>query len=297
MAFREARLKATLRGLWSAIQRRPNQLLAYDDVRQRLHVTGGVFRGLQSVPIAQIVGSVNRFRDFDRLFLPLQGRTEERWKSIGRAHFDDVSLPPVKLYRLGDAYFVVDGHHRVSVARLLGQEFIDAEVHETQVRVPIKADITPRDLEVIGEKTDFLTATRLDESRPSVDFTMTISGGYSLLLEHIETHRYYLCIEWQRDVGMEEAAAHWCDEVYLPMVHTIEESGILKEFSGRTAGDLYVWLIEHQYYLREQFGSDVDVPETVQHFSERYNPQPLKRFWHWLLHDVLKVQPDLRRLD
>lgn len=297
MAFREARVKAMLRELWSAIQGRPNYLLAYDEVRQKLHALGGVYRGLKSVPIRQIVGSVNRYRDFDRVFLPRQARTEERWKSIGRAHFDEVSLPPVVLYQLGDAFFVVDGNHRVSVARQMGQEFIDAEVHEVQARVPIGADIDPHELDLIHEQTHFLERTHLNETRPNADLTMTIPGGYELLLQHIETHQYFQHIQLNRQIDFEEAAQHWCDEVYLPMLQAIDDSHILEEFSRHTAGDLYVWLIEHQYYLRERFGPGVGLQETIRSFTQRYTPQLLKRFWNWVRLDVLRIDPDLRRLD
>src|SRR5689334_4054608 len=115
-AFRRARGKAFLRAAWSTLQRRPNRLLAYDEVRDKLHVGGPVYKGLEAVPLNQIIGSVDRFGDFDRAFLPSQDFTEERWKNIGRAYYEDVHLPPVKLYKVGDAYFVVDGNHRVSVA-------------------------------------------------------------------------------------------------------------------------------------------------------------------------------------
>ena len=297
-AFREARLKAMLRDVWSAFQQQPNHLLAYDEVRQQLHATGGVYRGLQQVPVAQIVGSVNRYRDFDRIFLPRQGGTEQRWTSVGRAHFDQVDLPPVKLYRLGEVYFVVDGHHRVSVARMLGQDFIDAEVHEVQVRVPLTANINPRDLEIIGEKADFLIKTRLDETRPHVDFNMTIPGGYGVLLDHIDTHRYFQSVQWNREFSTDEAAMHWCDDVYLPMVQSIENSEILKVFPRKTAGDLYVWLIEHQYYLREQFGSEVTAQQAVSSFRERFAPPLFKRIWKWISHHILRrIETPFGKLD
>ena len=121
MAFGRARAKSLLGRLWAAIHNRPHELLAYDEVKEHLHASGPVYRGLQTVPISQIVGSVNRYRDFDRAFLPAKAHTEGRWESIGRAHFQNINLPPVKLYKIGDVYFVVDGNHRVSVAREMGQ--------------------------------------------------------------------------------------------------------------------------------------------------------------------------------
>src|SRR5688500_17429034 len=86
-AFRRARGKAFIRTVSSSLQRRPNRLLAYDEVRERLHVGGPVYKGVQAVAIDQIIGSVDRFGDFDRAFLPSQSFTEERWKNIGRLHY------------------------------------------------------------------------------------------------------------------------------------------------------------------------------------------------------------------
>jgi hypothetical protein len=243
------------------------------------------------------VGSVNRYRDFDRAFLPSQARTEGRWESIGRAHLNNIHLPPVKLYKIGDAYFVVDGNHRVSVAREMGQEFIDAEVQEARVRVPLSPDVDPRNLEIIGEKADFLAQTKLDELRPRVDFNLTIPGGYGLLLEHIRTHQYLQSVEWSREFSWEEAVTQWCDQVYQTTVAAIRKSGILRDFPGHTEGDLYIWLIEHQYYLKERYGSSVSFQDAVRSFANQFSTVALKRAWHWLLRRVLRIEPDLTRLD
>jgi hypothetical protein len=141
--FRRARRASffnLVRGVLSGQRRR---LLAFDDVRQTLHLGGPVYRGVHPVPLERIIGSVDRYRDFDRLFLPTQSHTEDRWRRISRAWYDEVSLPPVLLYKVGDAYFVVDGNHRVR-SRHRGQSFIDAEVREVESRVPVTAGLQPR---------------------------------------------------------------------------------------------------------------------------------------------------------
>jgi hypothetical protein len=283
-AFRRARGKAFLRDAWFMLMRRPNRLLAYDEVREKLRVGGPVYRGMESVPVDKIVGSVNRFREFDRAFLPSQDFTEERWKNIGRAYYEDINLPPIKLYQVGDAYFVVDGNHRVSVAREMGRAYIDAEVQECRVLVPLTPDIRPEDLEVIGEAADFLEQTQLAESRPQANIKTTIPGGYHLLLEHIEVHRYLQSQEWQREFGFHEAAAQWYDQVYTPFIKVINETGVLAEFPGRTETDLYVWLMDHLFYLRERFGDRISPQDAARSFAEHFTPHFLKRFWNWLLH-------------
>jgi hypothetical protein len=286
-AFRLARGKAFLRNVWAALQGRSNQLLPYEEVRQKVRAGGPVYRGLHAVSIRQIVGSVNRYRDFDRAFLPSQDATEARWESIGRAYYDQVNLPPVKLYKVGDAYFVVDGNHRVSVARELGREFIDAEVQECRVSVPITPDIEADDLEVIGERAEFVERTRLAETRPDVEIAPTIPGGYDLLLEHVEVHRYLQSQEWTREFSFDEAAAQWVDQVYLPIVKVVRETGILDEFPGRSEADLYLWLMEHLYFLRQRFGGRVDVQAAARSFARHFTERTLKRFWHWLSYHAL----------
>lgn len=287
-AFQRARSKAFLRAVWATLQRRPNRLLAYDEVRDKLHVGGPVYKGLEAVPLKQIIGSVDRFGEFDRAFLPAQTHTEERWKNIGRAYYQDVNLPPVKLYKVGDAYFVVDGNHRVSVARELGREFIDAEVQECRVVVPVTPDLQPDDLEVIGEAADFLARTNLAATHPEANIICTIPGGYHLLLDHIEVHRYLQTQEWSREFSFEEGASQWYTQVYLPVVKVIHEMDVLSEFPGRTEADLYVWLMDHLYFLRERFGDRVSPYDAARSFANQFAPNFMKRFWSWLTQTLFR---------
>lgn len=282
-AFHRARRKALLRRILTAVQGGSNELMPYDEVRDKVRAGMPNYKGLTAVPLDRIVGSVNRYRDFDRAFLPTQSYTAGRWRRIGEAYFSDVNLPPVTLYKVGEVYFVVDGNHRVSVARELGREFIDAEVLECRVRVPLTPDMDPDDIEVIGERAAFLEATKLDESRPEANIRLTIPGGYYLLLEHIEYHRYLQSEEWGREFTTEEAAAQWYDQVYLPVARVIEDSGVLTEFPDRTLTDLYIWVIEHQYFLREHVGQDVSTQDAARSFASQFKPGPVKRLRHWLM--------------
>ena len=129
--FARARRRVTFRRLRYRLQKGPGQdrLLCFEDVRRRLGAHGGrVHRGLKTVRLTDMVGSVGRCSEFDRAFLPARASVGERWKRIDRAFHLGEKLPPVSLYKLGDAYFVLDGNHRVSVARYHGVEWIDAEV-------------------------------------------------------------------------------------------------------------------------------------------------------------------------
>ena len=96
-------------------------------------VLGRHYDGIKSVSIEEIVGSEGKSEDFDRSFNPRQDRTRTRWLNIAKARLADRELPPVELIQVGDSYFVRDGHHRISVARALGENYIDAEVTQWQI--------------------------------------------------------------------------------------------------------------------------------------------------------------------
>ncbi len=278
--YSDARRKAFWNEVSAFLSRRPNRLLSWNEVRDKLGIRGQVYRGIQTVPVDRIVGSVGRYKDFDRAFMPVQGETADRWRSIARAHYDDVSLPPVKLYKVGEVYFVLDGNHRVSVARERGAKFVDAEVIEARVRVPVEADLDANDLEIMGEYAHFLERTRLDELRPDQRIEFTIGGGYERLLEHIAVHRYFMGLEQERPIPEDEAVCDWYDNLYLPLVQIIREKGILADFPGRTEADLYLWIMDHQHFLREQCGPELSTEQAAEHFAEHYTTRPLKRVWH-----------------
>src|SRR5512146_1724140 len=135
--FSRARFKAFLNRISAVVSGRPTRLLSYDDVKSALHIGGPIYRGVRTVRVEDIVGSLNRYHQFDR------------------AVYLEISLPPVWRYKVGEGDFGVDGHHRVAVAREQGQEFIEAEVRECSTKVNITPDLKPEDLVILGEKVDF----------------------------------------------------------------------------------------------------------------------------------------------
>ena len=135
--FTRARRRAFLRRLMARLRNDPasNGLPCFEDLRKKLGVVGGIRVGRRVVRVEQIVGSVGRSSEFDRIFLPTKASVGERWKRIDRAFHRGEELPPVSLYKVGDSYFVADGNHRVSIARYHGVEWIDAEVTEFHTSV------------------------------------------------------------------------------------------------------------------------------------------------------------------
>jgi hypothetical protein len=131
--FEQARRKAAWRDWVSLLTRKKNNLLSFNQIRQKLPITGQHYLGYQMVPLDKIVGSEGRFHEFDRAFYPRAARIKDRLLRIDQAHYDDVTLPPVELIKVEESYFVRDGNHRVSVARARGHEVIDAYVTEVKV--------------------------------------------------------------------------------------------------------------------------------------------------------------------
>lgn len=125
-----ARRRAKNGAFRAAITRRCNSLASMDDLTRGMSVEGEHYRGLQQVPVRDIVGSIDRHRDFDANFNPLCDHTRQRWLRVANAHLRGTGLPAVQLIKIGRVYMVEDGNHRVSVARHFGVEYIDAEVTE-----------------------------------------------------------------------------------------------------------------------------------------------------------------------
>lgn len=126
--FNQALLRSKWVRLSAWLNRQPTHLLSLEQVGAKKVITSRHSVGTQVVEIRKIQGSFGRPNDFDIDFNPVQVHTEGRWLNIAKAYLTGISLPSVKLVQLGDTYFVQDGHHRISVAKTLGQLDIDAEV-------------------------------------------------------------------------------------------------------------------------------------------------------------------------
>ncbi len=266
--FDRARQKAFLRDLVSLFGRRRNDLIPYHEIRQRLSPERESYRGLQQVPIDKIVGSMDRFNDFDRTFLPRQGHTARRWKSVDRAFYQDVTLPPIQLYKVGDIYFVKDGNHRVSVARERGGEFIDAEVIEGHIRVPLYASMTATEMLLQVEYAEFLRRTEIDRIRPDHDIRPTALGRYDEIWEHILGHQEWLSAIWHRDATVEEAVGDWYDYIYEPIVRVARERGVLERLPHRTEADVYLWTMRHRHELELRYGRDVGPVASAEDYAD-----------------------------
>ena len=280
--FGSARFRSLLNNLRFFSSERPNQLMSFDEVNKGLELHNQHYLGMRVVKVKDIVGSIDRYKDFDHYFLPKKAHLEHRWSNIYAAYKNDVILPAIKLYKVGDIYFVVDGNHRVSVAKRMGVTYIDAEVIEFKTRIPITRDMDPKDMFILSEREKFMEVTKLRERRPDIKIRLTIPGKYDFMLDRINDHMHYLnnhSDNGKKNHSFEDASLDWYDNVYLPSIDIIDSYKIIEHFPNRTKSDLYVWINAHKYYLREKYGSKIGLAAAADDFSKKFS----EGFWPGIL--------------
>jgi hypothetical protein len=247
-----------MRGLWS---RRRERLLELDEVERRLKPFGRRYVGVREIPLDALVGTDGRASAFTRDFRPLHAFSRDRLRSLERA-FADGAFPPIVTVKLGEAYFVIDGHHRAALARRAGAEMIDADVTELVARVPLPAgadmlEVVLRELERI-----FLEDSGLAEARPGVRVSVSRPAHYLELLENIQVHGYHLMRGRGSVLENAEIAADWYDAVYLPTLAAIDRLRLGRLYRDAPPGDLFLVLHRHR---RDAFPSTgcVHLAQTV----------------------------------
>jgi len=255
--FQNARRSAFLQEMFSLLRGQSAELLSFDDIKARLRLREESYRGLQDVPVAKIVGSVGRYRDFTNTFLPRGSTSRDRWSRVYAQVNSMEGVPPIELYKVGDVFFVRDGNHRVSVARQLGSETIQAHVTELPTSVKIEPGMSLEDLDRAGAYAAFLEESGLDNTRPHhQSLELSEPSRYSDLMGHIYLHKSLLEHQKGHEVNIEDAAADWYDRTYRPAVTLIRKYDVLEHMEGRTEGDLYLWLVDHLREMREELGEN-----------------------------------------
>lgn len=295
--FQSARQRAAVQEILARFTGRSTQLLSYEDVAQKLKLRARTERGIQNIPLDAIVGSVGRYSDFTRTFLPRRSDDRDRWAGVRAALEKSEGLPPIEVYQVGEVYFVVDGNHRVSIARQIGSGTIEARVIEFQTEVELTPDVQPDDLIAKAEYVDFLNATRLRETRPNVDLSVTSCCQYEKLMEQVRISQYLLQEGTKQDIPLQDAAAYWYDTMYIPLAEAIRDRGLLRWFPGRTITDLYVWISENRAALEKELGweiqSDAAATDLILERSVKSEPgswrkaRTLTRYTERLFADIL----------
>lgn len=256
--FQAAQQRAAVQEVLARITGRSTQLLSYEEVAEKLKLRVRTERGLHDIPLDAIVGSVGRYTDFTRTFLPRRVNDQQRWAGVKAAMERSEGLPPIEVYKVGEVYFVVDGNHRVSIARREGFKTIQAHVIEFQTDVKLTPDVQPDDLIAKAEYADFLEATRINRSRPNVDLSVTSCCQYDKLMEQVRVSQYILQEQGDHhDVPLQDAAAYWYDTAYIPLAEAIRDRGLLRWFPGRTITDLYIWISENRAALEKELGWEI----------------------------------------
>src|SRR5262245_29072218 len=188
--FQAARARAFWQEMLSLLRGKSAELLSFEDIRARLRLREESYRGLQDVPLDQIVGSVGRYKDFTSSFLPKSGQMQERWSRVYAAASSMEGLSTVELYKIGDLYFVRDGNHRVSVARQLGAKFIQAHVTELPTNIGLHPGMSRAELDEAASYAAFLEETGLPRTRPyHQSMQLSETSRYADLLGHIYLHK------------------------------------------------------------------------------------------------------------
>ncbi|MBL8063032.1 MAG: ParB N-terminal domain-containing protein [Anaerolineales bacterium] len=265
--FRNARQRASIQEVIARVTGRSNQLLSYDDVAKKLRLQSRTERGIQNIPLHAIVGSVGRYTDFTRTFLPLQDSDRERWARVKAAMNNSLGLPPIEVYKVGEVYFVLDGNHRVSIARQEGMKTIEAHVVEFKTDVNLTPETNLDDLIIKSEYIAFLEKTGLAAARPNVDMSVTVPGQYEKLMEQIDICCYIIENEGQKQAALQDAAGAWYDNIYIPLAEAIRDRELLQWFPKRTITDLYIWISENRAALEKELGwelqSDVAATDLI----------------------------------
>jgi hypothetical protein len=247
--FSRARRSQLLAELGRRLRREPDDvalILPFDEVVEALGMVGEVELGLQTIPLDSIVGTIDRTRDFDRGFRPTTPRVRGRWQRIAAAQRRGESFPPISVYRVGDLHFVRDGHHRVSVAKSLGREDIDAYVTQVRTRVGTGDALRLADLPLKGHERMFRERVPLDAAqrarvRPSDPWE------FGRLAEGIEAWGFRVTQERREYMDRQEVAQLWYEDEFLPVVDMLREGGFIRP--SETEADAYTRVVTARYEL------------------------------------------------
>jgi hypothetical protein len=264
--FLRARRAAVLARIAGVVRRQPadvGAVVPFDEVVDALGRVGERDRGLRTIPVDSIVGSVDRTRDFDRAFRPTSQRVRPRWERIALARRRGESFPPIQVYRVGDVHFVRDGHHRVSVARAHGADVIDAHVIEVLTRVGADRDIRLADLPLKGHERLFWERVPLPVAARDA-IRLSDPWRYGELAEGVEAWGFRLMQAEHGFIERDRIVLRWYQDEYCPTVDLLKEAGLVRR--GETEADAYARLTAERYRLMR---TQVWTEEVLDRLRER----------------------------
>jgi hypothetical protein len=282
--FSRARRARLLSDIARRLRREPDDvglILPFEEVVEALGRTGQHDVGLQVVPLDAVIGSVDRTVDFDRGFRPTSPRLRSRWERIAAAQRRGESMPPVSLFKIGDLYFVRDGHHRVSVAKSLGRRDIDAYVTEVETRVPLDSETRLSDLPLKDHERLFFERVPLPEAaRGRVE--VTDPWDYGRLAEAVEAWGYRAMQERGSFMDRAEVARRWYNDEYEPVAEMLREGDL--SAPGETETDAYMRVAGDRYRVLRTHDWNDEVLDELRRADKRRRrrrtaPRSTRRHW------------------
>ena len=260
--FLRARRSQVLSRLANWLRREPDDVnitLPFDEVVEALGYQGERRVGLRVIRLDSIVGSVDRGHDFDRRFRPTSGRVRERWERLALAARRGEALPPIEVYRVGELHFVIDGHHRVSVALAMGLSTIDAYVTEVTTKLRPSGIRYRGDLIVKDYRRLFLERVPLTgQARASI--VLSDPWHYAMLGEHVEAWGFRLMQDEGTFLDRAAIASRWYADEYQPVVEMLRQADLVGD---RTEAEAYMWVAGERYRLIRTHRWDDDVIEAL----------------------------------
>ena len=240
--FEKARRKEAYRRFARLVIGKPKpELPELDDIKSRIRLFDQTYVGLRPIPVARIVGTAGRRTDFTKSWLPARPEVRDRWVRLEKA-FPEGGFPPIVAYEFNGSYYVVDGHHRVALAKQKKIDFIDAEITQLRAPYPLPENADIGKLITAEQENLFLSQSGLERSRPDAVIKFSLARGYMELLEIVKIHGYHLMQERGEVLLPEDISGDWYDRVYLPAIEAIREEGLHDIFSSVTEADLFLYI-------------------------------------------------------
>ncbi len=225
---------------------------SFSDISKSMNLSNRVYRGIRPVPVEKIIGSVGRGQDLLPGFRLKQ--KDIRYYRIRKTMERGEILPPVILYKVGDEYYVLDGNHRVVVAKEIGITFLDAEIVEF-FPTERKESPTLRRKRLEFEAVTGLRGIDAKEHR-----------HYDIFLNHIKENTQKMEIFQQRPVSLKEAAFNWFLCVYTPAVQLMVEKGLEQAYPGESLSDIFAYVMDYKWYRSQKEGKDIGFEAALEGF-------------------------------
>lgn len=255
-------------------RQKKEKLIAMDDLRSRYQIKNQLYTGVKSVPINKIIGSFDRYRDFNQAFLPTEGFTTKFLQPLVNKMEEGFEVAPISVYELEGHYFVVDGHHRIAAHYYLNREFIDADVTRLELDLTLNSSanadydsVQLRKFIVELERRSFSQKTYLYNEILVYPIEVSNMSAYKQLYDEIlEQHE-----QSERDLKSANfiaTALEWYRNQFLPVIKILKRYPVLAKNKKRSLSDFYVWLRIHRVFLKNISQTEVSLNESIRDFIE-----------------------------